>query len=152
MTAFVVGTLDMRRALQSTLPHVEPDPELIMFHRVRVGVGPVNVTLSATEGHTAAVAIVSVVDNIDGEFGVTFDLSPLDVKEILGLFKVSKACEEMGATLSFVIDKDHVRVTDVSKPVPGQGPGPAPPGRPGHLPRRAADDRPAHERELHRCR
>jgi len=120
MTAFVVGTLDIRQALLSVVPHVEPDPEMSLFHRVRVGVGPVNVTVSATEGHTAAHAIVSLVDNEDGEFDVTFDLSPLDVKEILTLFKVAKADEGLGDTLRLNVDKDHVTITDVSGLFPGK--------------------------------
>lgn len=111
MTSFTVALPDVRAGLTSVVPHVEPDPELPALHRVRLEVGSVNVTVTASNGFTAALAIVSVEDNHDGELA-RFDLSPTDVKKILGLFKQHK--DGAGQMLRFDVTDLHVKVTDIS--------------------------------------
>jgi hypothetical protein len=108
MTSFVVGTADFRAALQAVAPHAFPDPELSMIHRVRLNVGS-DLTVTATNRYTAAAALVSIEENIDGQLDAV-DLAPPDVKEILSLFKVKR--EDEVTQLRVEADGKHVRVTD----------------------------------------
>lgn len=87
MTSVTVETVDLRRALASVAPHAGHDEDLSTLMRVRLEVGPENLTVSATNRYTIGHAIVSVWDNNDGEVGSYFDFSPTDVKEILALFR-----------------------------------------------------------------
>jgi len=89
MTSVVVGMVDLRRALASVAPHADPDPDMALLHRVHCAVGPVNLTVSATQRFTVAHAIVSIEDNAAGDL-VAFDLLPIEVKQILDLFKPPK--------------------------------------------------------------
>ena len=111
---FTVGTADLRLALRSVVPHVDPDPDFPQLHRVRLVVGPENVTVSATNRYTVGHALVSMWDNLDGELD-HFDLSPTDVKEILVLFH-GKANEgdEPDYTVRIDVTEKHLTVTDVS--------------------------------------
>ena len=119
MTSFTVATGDFRRAIQSALLFAGKDPEIDMWHRVRLDVGPVNVQAWATNGYTAGLAIASVVDNGDGELA-TFDLAPAQVKDVLHLFPVDrKHAEEQLLKVSLVGD-EHVQVRDVSGLFPGK--------------------------------
>lgn len=113
MTSFSVATKDLRQALASVLPHASPDPDDQVFNRLRVEVGPVNVTVTASTGYTVGHAIVSVLDNHDGEVGDPFDLSPVDVKELLALFKTGKDTE-FDQTLRVDVDDQHTTVTDTA--------------------------------------
>jgi len=120
MTSLTVATDDLRQALRSVAPHADPDPDFPPLHRVRLEVGPVNLTVSATNRYTVGHALVSVEDNHDGELA-SFDLSPQDVKEILALFK-GKAGEgeQPDDTLRIDVTDKHVTVTDVSGLFPGK--------------------------------
>jgi len=113
MTRLTVGTLDLRQALTAVAVHATDDPDIPTFNRVRLEVGPVNLTVTATNGYTAGHALVSVIDNVDGEAGAPFDLSPQDVKEVLALFRSSKETEQSD-TLQLQVDDKHTTVTDVS--------------------------------------
>lgn len=86
---FTVETDDLRKALRAVAPHASTDADHRRLYRVRLEVGPENVTVSATNGFSAGQALVSVWDNADGEIGM-LDLSPLDVKELLVLFPGSR--------------------------------------------------------------
>jgi hypothetical protein len=111
VTTVVVGTDDLRRALRSVAPHADPDPDFAPLHRVRLEVGPVNLTVSATNRYTVGHALVSILDNEDGD-QLKVDLSPLDVKEILGLFKTHKDTPD--DSLRLEVDEELLVVTDVS--------------------------------------
>ena len=129
MTAFTVETLDLRQALQAVIVHADPDPENPVVHRVRLEVGG-DVTVTATNRFTAAAALVSIRDSLDGEVD-TIDLAPGDVKEVLALFKVDTkgAGDEV---LRIEADADHVRFTDASGLFDGKS---------YRLPRRASLDK-----------
>lgn len=111
---FTVGTADLRLALRAVAPHADPDPDDTRLHRVRLDVGPENVTVSASQGYTVGHALVSMWDNFDGEIG-PFDLSPTDVKEILVLFhgKPNEG-DEPDYTIRFEVTEKHLSITDVS--------------------------------------
>jgi hypothetical protein len=115
-----VETADLRAALRSVLPHVHPDKDYAQLHRVRLEVGPENVTVSATNRYTVGHALVSLWDNTDGELA-SVDLSPIDVKEILTLFHARKAGhDEPDDTLRIEADDEHLTVTDISGLFPGK--------------------------------
>lgn len=124
---FTVGTHDLRRALKSVAVHADPNPDFPPLHRIRLAVDDVNVTLSATNRSTAALALVSIEDPSDGEH--SFDLSPKDVRDVLSQF-VGRAIkqgyrppeddDDPGELLELVVDEKHVSVTDVSGLFPGK--------------------------------
>jgi hypothetical protein len=121
-----VGTADLRQALKAVAPHAYAADSNSIVHRVRCEIGPVNMTVTATNRVTAGHAIVSTVgtdsDENDGEQGV-FDLSPTDAKAILALFrsgKGSKDDDEWGDTLRLDVTDKHVIVTDTGGLFPGQ--------------------------------
>lgn len=111
MTSITVELADFRAALASVVVHADPDPEITSRHRIRLDIGGENVTVTATQGYTAALAIVSVQENHDGELS-GFDLLPGDVKKILGLFKLVK--DGLGQAVRVDVTDQHVKVTDVS--------------------------------------
>jgi hypothetical protein len=114
MTSLTVETIDFRQALQAVTPHAGNDPELPVLMRVRLEVGPQNLTVSATQRYTLGHAIVTVWDNHDGELA-TFDLSPTDVKEILALFR-GRPGDDDGPSNQLRLDvtDEHFKITDVS--------------------------------------
>jgi hypothetical protein len=118
MTSVMVETADLRQALKAVAPHLDPDKDFPQLHRVRLAVGPVNLTVSATNRFTCGHALVSIVENSAGDLA-QIDLSPTDVREILALFPSSKA-GELGDTIQLAVDKDHLTVTDVSGLFPGK--------------------------------
>ncbi len=113
MTRITVGTADLRNALTSVAPHADTDPKFAPLHRIHLAVDKVNVTVTATNRYTAAMALVSVQDPDDEVW--SFDLSPNDVKEILSLFRGAPFDDdEMGETLQLKVDDKHTTVTDNS--------------------------------------
>lgn len=121
MTSITVGTEDFRLALRSVAPHADPDPEFPQLHRIRLSVGPQNLAVSATNRYTLGHAIVSIWGNDYGDLA-DFDLSPSDVKEILTLFRTTKAAgdEQPDDTLLIEVDDRHTTVTDMSGLFPGK--------------------------------
>lgn len=121
MTSITVGTEDLRLALRAVAPHADPDPEFPQLHRVRLAVGPENLTVSATNRYTIGHAIVSIWENQMGDLAA-FDLSPSDVREILALFRSTKGhTDDMpDDTLLLEVDDHHATVTDVSGLFPGK--------------------------------
>lgn len=112
MTALTLSTEDFRDALRSVVVHAAPSSKDPTLHRVRCEVGPENLTVTATNRHSAGMAIASVEENHDGELSA-FDLSPTDVKEILGLFKGRRPGEEdVGDTVRLDVDGEHFTITD----------------------------------------
>lgn len=107
-----VGTNGLRAALRAVGPHLNPDGENSPdLHRVRLEIGAENLTVSATSGFTAGHAVVAIRDHHDGEPGA-FDLSPSDVKVILGLFRGSKEGDDLSLRLE--VTGKHTTVTDCS--------------------------------------
>ncbi len=92
-----VATNDLRLALKSVVQHVGPSPDrdgLPELYRVRLEVGPENVTVSATNRYTIGRALVSIWEHGDGELSA-FDLSPTDVKDVLAMFPRKPKGDEM---------------------------------------------------------
>lgn len=109
-----VGTDDLRRALRAVAPHADPDPDFPMLHRIRLEAGAENLSVSATNRYTVGHAIVSIWDHGQGELGHV-DLSPLDVKQILVLFKGKAGSDDTpDDTLKLAVDDTHLVITDVS--------------------------------------
>ena len=127
MTRILVGTHDFRRGLKSVLPHTSTDEDLPALCRIRLDVGPQNVTITATDRFTAALAIVSVHAHLDtdGEetelsWIGTIDLVPADAKSILGIFNAPKdKGDEPQYILRIEADENHVTVIDSSGLIDG---------------------------------
>lgn len=127
MTRILVGTHDFRRGLKSVLPHTSTDETLPAICRIRLDVGPQNVTITATDRFTAALAIVSVhahldTDNAETELSWigTIDLVPADAKSILGIFHAPKdKGDEPQYILRIEADENHVTVIDSSGLIDG---------------------------------
>lgn len=120
MSSITVATADFRRALIAAGPHAAKDPEDSTCHRVRLAVGPENLTVAATNRYSAGLALVSVEEH-DGEL-VNVDLSPENVKEILALFKSGRpgTDDEIGDTLQLATNDRDFKVTDTSGLFPGK--------------------------------
>lgn len=117
---FTVETDDMRSALRSVSPHVSRVKDDTLYHRLRVDVDPENVTVTATNRATAAMAIASLWDSDDGEAG-RFDLHPRDVKELLTLFRTArKTDDDQDSTMQFEVRDEYLVVTDISGLFPGK--------------------------------
>jgi hypothetical protein len=113
VTSLTLSTEDFRDALRSVAVHASQDKDDGTLHRVRCDVGLENLTVTATNRYTAGMAIASIEKNHDGEVDVAFDLSPIDVKEILALFKGRRPGEEeVGDTLRLDVDDEHFTITD----------------------------------------
>ena len=119
MTAITVGTNDLRAGLVSVAPHAGPDDDHPALHRIRLTADRHNVWVTATNRYSAALAIVSTEDT-DTDDQPPIDLSPVDVQEILALFKATKDGDEDGATLRIEADDRHTTITDVSGLFPGK--------------------------------
>lgn len=119
MTVFTVNTGDLRRALRSVVVHASQDPDDDFWNRVRLDVGPVNVQVYASQGFTAAMGLVSVIDHQDGELD-SFDISPSAVKDVLSLFPVDKKHEFEQLLEVSVTGEEHFQVRDVSGFLPGK--------------------------------
>lgn len=115
-----VDTADLRQALVAVAPHADPDQDFPQLHRIRLDIGPENVTVSATNRYTVGHALVSIWENADGELA-SFDLSPTDCKEILALFPGRHAdSDQPQATVRLEVGTEHITITDVSGLFPGK--------------------------------
>lgn len=127
MTRILVGTHDFRRGLKSVLPHTSTDEDLPALCRVRLDVGPENVTITATDRFTAALTIVSVHAHLDSDgeetelsWIGTIDLVPADAKSILSIFTAPKdKGDEPQYILRIEADENHVTVIDSSGLIDG---------------------------------
>lgn len=121
MRSVTVGTTDFRAALQAVRVHACTDPELPDIARIRLSVDPVNVTITATDRFTLGLAIVSVLEQPNGNDAYDVDLLPDDVSKILSIFKGGK---EPGDSPEFLLRLDvteqSVTVTDCSGLIDGR--------------------------------
>ncbi|MGW9825087.1 hypothetical protein ACUXNS_000071 [Brevibacterium pityocampae] len=89
-----VDTAELRQALTAVLPHVDKAGTASELSGIRFTLTDCQLILTATNRYTAALAWASVLDTtgLSGSPGEdTFQLAPAGVKEILALFKLSKA-------------------------------------------------------------
>ncbi|MBW8171815.1 hypothetical protein K0651_01965 [Ornithinimicrobium sp. Arc0846-15] len=114
-----VNTKDLRQALQAVAAHASTDHDDLRLHRVHCEVTPDNLFISAGQGFTAGMAIVSILTNQDGEL-TTFALSPAAVKDLLTLFKVTTPLAEEAEVRIRGRGTEHLSVQDVSGMFPGK--------------------------------
>ncbi|QOH55227.1 hypothetical protein [Rhodococcus rhodochrous] len=118
MTVIGVSTHDLRRACTAVAPHANPKVEIL--DRVRFTIDPHNITLTATDGWTSGLAIVSVWESEDDivpipDDGVIVDLAPEQIRKILSVFKApADKGEEPEAILRIEVGDNYVKIADVS--------------------------------------
>ncbi|WP_104116954.1 hypothetical protein [Arthrobacter sp. B1805] len=120
-----VNTLDLRKALQSVLPHAADDVPAIAGVSITATVD--NLYLTATNRYTIGHAIASVWDarRLTGNpADDTFFISIETAKEILALFKSSgkKSDDEVGVgeAMRITVDDENLRFLDVAGLFPGK--------------------------------
>ena len=120
-TSIEVGTADLRAALAAVRVHACTEKDLPDIHRIRLAIGPENVTVTATDRFTAGLAIVSVWTGLGGEPSCTVDLLPSDAGKILSIFPAGKESgDEPEYRLRLDIGDEHVIVTDCSGLIDGR--------------------------------
>lgn len=108
---FTVSSAEIRAALAAVSVHADQTGEVPSMSRVRVDVGPEDVTASATQGLTVGLGTVQIEDNLDGETGL-FDLGLNDIREILIIFRPASK-NEPDYPLRFDVTEKQLTVTDV---------------------------------------
>lgn len=121
---FQVELRDLRRALVAVLPYGVGAADGTDLSRVRFWPGEVNLTIAATTGYTAGLAVVSTMGSDDLSYGrdrgddgdsFTFDLTPDEVKKILAVHKTRKVSgEDVEQTVLFDVQDDTLVTSDVS--------------------------------------
>lgn len=113
---FTVGTEELRRILKAVAPHAHPDVHISALHRVRFELIGNTLRLVATNAYTAALAELSVTNGYgDTDHPKPWDLSPLDVKKLLGIFDGKSASTVQGEEQVRVdVNGKYVTVTDTS--------------------------------------
>lgn len=94
MTSAVVGTADLRQALNSVRVHAASDEADAGLHRVRLLFNAGNVTVTASDRFTAALAIVTMWDDSDYEPGLIVELAPADVAKLLTVFSAPRGASD----------------------------------------------------------
>ncbi|MGW0043450.1 hypothetical protein [Rhodococcus sp. NPDC003348] len=129
MASILVGTNDFRAGLASVLIHACTSDKLPSLCRVRIDIGPENVTITATDRFTAGLSIVSVVAHLntsdreetDLPWVEVIDLHVDDAKQILSVLKGGK---DVGDEPEFLLRIDstpeHVTITDSSGLIDGR--------------------------------
>lgn len=117
MTSIVVGTKDLRQALAAVAPHAHQKREDLA--RVRLGIDPEHVTVTATGGNAYALAIASVWEVNDATDTDTVDIGREQVAKILSVFKTpKKKSGDPEPQLQIEVGDNYVTVSDVSG-IPG---------------------------------
>ncbi|MDG3012486.1 hypothetical protein G4X40_20305 [Rhodococcus sp. D2-41] len=120
MVSILVGTSDFRAALASVLIHACTDKDLPALARIRLDVGPENVTVTATDRFSAGLAIVSVHSHLAPELEA-IDLTVDDAGKILALFKAGpEKGDEPQYLLRIDTTGEHVTITDSSGMIDGR--------------------------------
>lgn len=120
-----VNTNDLRRAMQSVVPHTHSDEAYGNICNVHFNVTDHNVYMQATNMASAALAIASVWehDGLTGDHSTDcFALGASTVKELLAIFKASKNNPEdsIGDALRVTITEKELHFLDVSGLFPGK--------------------------------
>lgn len=122
MTRILVERADFRAALKSVLPHAYTGDKLPALNRIRLDVGPVNVTVTATDHFTAGLAIMSVHAHLDTgptreetelPWIAALDIYPHEAKNLLSVFIAKR--DKRGHPkhlLRIEADDNHVTVID----------------------------------------
>lgn len=120
-TTLVVGTADLRQALTAVRPHASTDADIPELTRIRLTIGRENISVTATDRFTAALAIASTWDH-DGEPGEIVEVLADDAAKILAIFKSGKESGDDSPQylLRLDIDAEHVTVTDCSGMIDGR--------------------------------
>jgi hypothetical protein len=109
-----IGTVDLRRGLAAVLPHINPDPDQAVTHRVRIEVGA-ELLLIATDGYTAGLYAADATHI--RTYGLDYvDLSPADIAKILAVFKAGKDedADYPESVLEFTVTEKLVTIRDIS--------------------------------------
>ena len=119
----LVETADLRHALTAVAPFTQPKIDTLA--RVSVRAGEHFTTVSATNGHAAALAVVSTlhlgIDVLSDDTVAVFDLSSDDARKILQVFKGKAGKDdEPGEELRIEVDSESVTLTDASGMFEGQ--------------------------------
>lgn len=118
MTNICVATHDFRRACTAVVKHANPKVETL--NRVRAQIDRHNFHLTATDGWTSGLAIVSVWESENDLVpipadGVVVDLAPDQIRKILSVFKApADKSEEPEAIIEIEIGDNYVKIADVS--------------------------------------
>ncbi|APE11041.1 hypothetical protein BO226_19400 [Rhodococcus sp. 2G] len=118
MTTICVSTHDLRRACTAVVPHANPKIEIL--DRVRFTIDPHNITLTATDGWTSGLAIVSIWETENDiipipEDGILVDLASEQIRKILSVFKApADKGDEPEAILQIEVGDNYVKIADVS--------------------------------------
>lgn len=129
MASILVGTNDFRAGLNSVLVHACLDPALPSLCRVRLDIGPENITITATDRFTAGLSIVSVfahlnpsdLEHTDLPWVEVIDLAVDDAKQILAVLKGGKEKgDEPELLLRITSTAEHVTLTDASGLIDGR--------------------------------
>lgn len=122
-TEVTVSTADLRRALRSVVPHAETGKDALpLLQRVRVHIHRDNALVVATNRYTAAVAVVSLWDNAYEDDGVSLDLPPDQVAEVLAMFhSAGEKDDDAGDdNLRIRLTDRYVTMTDTAGLFPGK--------------------------------
>lgn len=120
-----VNTLDLRRALQSVIPHASTDANVPDINCVNFTATDTNLYLTATNRYTMALGIASVwdADDLTGDISRdSFTVTPDVAKELLALFKSGgkQPEDEIGECLRITRDDGNLAFLDVGGLFPGK--------------------------------
>jgi hypothetical protein len=116
-----VSARDLRAGLTSVKEHQSHDDTLPELCRMRAYVRAGNMFLAATDRYTIGMGCVSVWENEYDDDGEHFDLSRVQVGEMLSMFKVGKQADEASDDfLEIRVSARFIVVTDVAGMIPGK--------------------------------
>jgi Ftsk gamma domain len=120
-----VNTLDLRQALQSTIPHCADPKDSAAHAVVHFTATDHNLHVTASNMYTMGHAIASVweADGMTGDVNTdAFNLPASVAKEVLALFKADKKQpdDEIGGALKITVGPKSITILDVSGLFPGK--------------------------------
>ena len=116
-----VSARDLRAGLTSVKEHQSLDDTLPELCRTRAYVRAGNLFLAATDRYTLGMACVSLWENAYDDDGEHFDLSRVQVGEMLSMFKGGKQTDEVSDDfLEIRVSARFIVVTDVAGMIPGK--------------------------------
>ena len=117
-----VSTVALRKAFTAVVPHADTKATNTWHYRVRLYADHTSLIVCATNGRSAGLAEVPLGPGDGPSAPFQFDLSPKQVKEILGGFEADEKDEtdEQYAVTRIVVSHDKVILTDLSGLWPGK--------------------------------